>query len=270
MADAGSVRCEVDGSVAVITLDRPERLNALTGEMLRALGQHYDACDRDDDVRVIVLTGAGRAFSAGADLSGGRTFDRPSNHDTFESSPVRPRAFELHKPVLAAINGHAIGLGLTLTMQCDIRYVASEARLSIPQVRRGVVPDAHSHWTVPRIVGQARAAEILMAGREFTGRQAADWGLCSRALGATEVLAATLELAHDLAEHANPLSMAFSKQMLWRSFESSAGSIDQLEREAHLALMGRPDAIEGATAFLERRAPTWQSRVPRDLPNRAF
>jgi enoyl-CoA hydratase/carnithine racemase len=262
----GSVRCDRHDGVAVITLDRPDRLNALTGAMLRALGEHYAACAADDDVRVIVLTGAGRAFSAGADLAGGGTFDAPRDRSGFSSSPVRPPAFEVPKVVIAAVNGHAIGLGCTLALQCDLRFVAADAKLAIPQVRRGVLPDAHSHWTVARSVGAARAAEILVTGRQFTGAEAATWGLCNAALAADEVLPHALEVAREVAEQVNPLSAALSKQILRVALDVGPDAVDVLERDAHLVLMGRADAREGAVAFLERRPPVWESRVPRDLP----
>ena len=174
------VTVEVADGVAVITLNRPDRLNTFTGAMGDELGRAYAACDEDDRVRAVVVTGAGRAFCAGADMEpGGDTFAAPTN-DEFTASPVHPPAWDVRKPVIAAINGHAIGIGLTLAMQCDIRLVAEDAKLGFVHVRRGVLPDAHSHWTVPRAVGFARAADLFLTGRTFTGREAAELGLASQ------------------------------------------------------------------------------------------
>ena len=184
----------IDGGVAVVTLNRPEKLNTFTGRMGAGLGQAYADCDADETVRAVVVTGAGRAFCAGADLDpAGETFGTPG--EGFTASPVRPRAWEVRKPVIAAVNGHAIGIGLTLAMQCDIRLVAEDAKLAFAHVRRGVLPDAQSHWTVPRSIGFARATDLLLTGRTFTGEEAAALGLVSRALPAADVLPAAHEIA---------------------------------------------------------------------------
>jgi enoyl-CoA hydratase/carnithine racemase len=191
----------VTDGVAVVTLNRPEQLNTFTGRMGEELGRAYASCDADDAVRAVVLTGAGRAFCAGADMdSGGDTFAAPTSED-FSASPVDPPAWEVRKPVLAAINGHAIGIGLTLAMQCDMRLVAEDAKLGFVHVRRGVLPDAHAHWTVPRAVGHARAADLLITGRTFMGREAAELGVANRALPTNEVLPAAVEIARDIAVH---------------------------------------------------------------------
>ena len=163
--DDQDIRFEVRDGVAVITLHRPEQRNAFSGRMGVELGRAYTACDQDDDVRAVVLTGAGDAFCAGADLApGGQTFEKRDEPE-FSAAGVEPPAFAIRKPVIAAVNGHAIGLGLTLALQCDLRIVAREAKLGIVQVRRGVMPDAYAHWTLPRIVGIARAADLLLTGR---------------------------------------------------------------------------------------------------------
>jgi len=261
----GDLRFEVDDGVATLTLDRPESLNAYTGAMGRELGAAYRECDRDDAIRAVVLTGAGRAFCAGADLSpGDATFGAPGAG--FSAAAVDPPAWELRKPVIAAMNGHAVGLGLTLALQCDLRIVALEGKYGVVQVRRGVMPDAYAHWTLPRIVGLSRAAEILLTGRTFRGEEAVGLGIASRALPSAEVLPACLELARDIAANTAPLSVAFSKRLLWRSFALDPREMGRLETELHLHLMGKPDAIEGVRAHLERRPPCWQLRVSRDWP----
>jgi enoyl-CoA hydratase/carnithine racemase len=247
----------------VVMLDRPDRLNAFTGRMAAELGRAYAACDGDDSVRAVVVTGAGRAFCAGADLGGGGdTFAAPGVG--FTSSPVQPAAWEVRKPVIAALNGHAVGIGLTIAMQCDIRLVAEEATLGFLHVRRGVLPDMHAHWTVPRAIGYARASELLLTGRTFSGREAVDLGIASRALPASEVLPAALAMAHEIAVHTAPLSVGLSKRLLW--LDADRDEVGRLETEFHLHLMGAGDAREGALAFVERRAPQWQQRVSSDWP----
>jgi enoyl-CoA hydratase/carnithine racemase len=269
MPAEGAVHVHVQaGGVAVITLDRPDRLNALSAVMMEQLATAYAACDADADVRVVVLTGAGRAFCSGADLQRtGGAFRGVADPDSFRSSPVRPAAFELCKPVVAAINGHAIGLGMTLALQCDLRLMADDAKWGVVQVRRGMVGDAHSHFTLVRAVGVARAAEILLGGTTFAATDALRLGVASRVLPADEVLDASLALANDMATNASPLSMALSKRILWASADGAdAATIDEMERQAHLHLLGTSDAIEGGRAFVERRSPQFTSRVPDDLP----
>jgi enoyl-CoA hydratase/carnithine racemase len=250
--------------VAVITLQRPERLNAFTGRMGRELGEAYRACDADDDVRAVVVTGAGRAFCAGADLAGGaETFAAAEGAD-FSAAGVDPPAWRVRKLVVAAVNGSAVGIGLTLACQCDVRLFAQEGRYGVQQVRRGVVPDAYSHWTLPRLVGLARAADVLLTGRTFDGGEALALGLASRVLPAAEVLPAALALARDVAQNASPVSVALSKRLLWQSFELSWQEVGQRETALHQRLMGSADAREGPLAWLERREPRWTLRVSRD------
>jgi enoyl-CoA hydratase/carnithine racemase len=254
------VTVENADGVAVVTLNRPDRLNAFTGAMGAELGRAYAACDADDGVRAVVVTGAGRAFCAGADMEpGGDTFAAPHG-DGFTASPVQPPAWDVRKPVIAAINGHAIGIGLTLAMQCDIRLVAEDAKLGFVHVRRGVLPDAHSHWTVPRAVGFARAAELFLTGRTFTGREAAELGVASRALPSDDVLPAALDIGRDVAMHTAPLSVSLSKRLLWGSPVLDREEVGYLETEYHRLVMGTPDAREGVLAWLERRDPRWTGK----------
>jgi enoyl-CoA hydratase/carnithine racemase len=265
-----ALRAEVtSGGVAVLTLDRPDHLNAFTAAMGAELSDAYTRCDADPSVRVVVLTGAGRAFCAGADLSpGSGPFGALADPDAFTSSPVRPAAFELSKPVIAAINGHAVGIGMTLALQCDLRIMAAEAKWGVVQSRRGMVGDAHSHFTLVRSVGVARAAEILLTGATFTGADALRLGVASQVVPAGEVLGAALALAADIATHVAPTSAALSKRILWAAADgATAADVDELERAAHLALTGRPDAREGVAAFMERRDPVWSAAIPTDLPD---
>jgi enoyl-CoA hydratase/carnithine racemase len=261
-----SILFDLTDGVATVTLNRPEVRNAFGDGMGEALSDAYRRCDADDRVRAVVLTGTPPAFCAGADLSaGGGTF-RKRDEATFSAAALAVRAWDVRKPVIAAVNGHAIGIGFTIALQCDIRYFAADAKYGVVQVRRGVMGDGYSHWTLPRLAGQAAAAEILLTGRTFDGHEAKDLGVCTRVLPNGEVLAAALETAHDIAENTAPLSVAFSKRLLWDSWARTPEEIEQLETDAHHHLMGRPDAREGVVAFLERRPPDWQGSVSDEWP----
>lgn len=261
------IRFRLEDGVATIELHRPEQRNAFSGQMGEELGNAYRRCDADDAVRAIVLTGAGDAFCAGADLApGAATFGAPTG-EHFSAAAVDPPAFSLRKPVIAAVNGHAIGLGLTLALQCDLRIVAREAKLGIVQVRRGVMPDAYAHWTLPRIVGIARAADLLLTGRRFSGEEAVALGIANRVLPAVEVLPAALEIARDIARNTAPLSVAIAKRLLWESSDLTPAQVERKETALHRVLMGREDAREGVMAWLERRDPRWTSRISKDWPD---
>jgi enoyl-CoA hydratase/carnithine racemase len=253
---------ELDRGVATITLNRPQQRNAIGDGMRDELADAYRACDADDAVRVIVLTGTPPAFCAGADLtSAERTFAQPG--PGFSAAGIDVPAWSLSKPVIAAVNGHAIGLGLTLALQCDIRYFAADARYGIVQVRRGVVGDAYSHWVLPRLVGIANAAEILLAGVTFDGHRAVQLGLGSRVLDAADVLPAAHDLAYDIAQNTAPMSVAASKRLLWDSFDLDREAVLARETDIHLVLMDHEDAKEGVRAHLDRCPPRWTG-VPRD------
>jgi enoyl-CoA hydratase/carnithine racemase len=252
--------------VALLTLDRPERLNAFSGAMGRALAAAYRRCDEDDDVRAVVLTGAGRAFCSGADTSdAARTFDVGAGAE-FSAAGVAFPAFLVRKLVIAAVNGHAIGLGLTLALQCDVRFFAREGRYGAVQVRRGAMPDAYSHWTATRALGLARAAELLLTGRSFEGDEVERLGLATRVLPAAEVLPAALALARDVAANAAPLSVAVSKRLLWDAPSLPIEEVGRRETVLHRALFALPDCVEGPVAFAEKRPPVWKGRVGRDWP----
>jgi len=258
---------ERDGPVGIVTLDRPDVLNAFSGRMGDAVQDAYRAFDADDSVRAVVLTGAGRAFCAGADFSNGpAVFGSQEGRPEFSSDPFRFHAWDVRKPVIAAINGHAVGIGMTMTLHCDIRIVAADAKLGIVQNRRGVMPDLRAHWTLPRLVGHARATELLLTGRMFSGAEAAAWGLATEALPADEVLPRAVALAHEIATCVAPVSAAVSKRLLWWDPAPSSDEIDRLETDLHRHLMGRPDAREGVLAFVERRDPVWAMTLADDWP----
>ena len=260
------IRFEVRDQVATITLHRPDARNAFGGSMRTELEDAYRVCDTDDGIRAVVLTGTPPAFCAGADLSGGGdTFGAP-DAATFSAAAIDPPAWEIRKPVIAAVNGHAIGLGLTLAIQCDLRFMAADAKYGVVQVRRGVMGDAYVHWALPRIVGMANAAEVLLTGATFDGRDMQRLGIASRCLPNDEVLPAAWAMARDIAVNTAPMSVAFSKRLLWQSFELDRAEVGRLETELHHHLMGSDDAREGVMAFLERRDPVWARRVSVDWP----
>ena len=256
---------DADG-VACIALNRPEARNAFSGAMGTSLGEAYRRCDEDDAIRAVVLTGRGDSFCVGADMGAGEETFAAQDSAAFSAAAFDPPAFRVRKPVVAAVNGHAIGLGLSIALQCDIRLFAAEGKYGIVQVRRGVMPDAYSHYTLPRIIGLSRAADLLLSGRRLDGAEAGDLGLASRVLPASEVLPAALEMARDMAIHAAPLSVAVTKKLLWESSELSPEDVERKETALHHHLMGRADAIEGVMAYLERREPDWKLSVQRDWP----
>jgi enoyl-CoA hydratase/carnithine racemase len=261
-----------DVGVATITLHRPDVRNAFSGRMGAELSDAYTRCDTDNDIRAVVLTGTPPAFCAGADMTpGDATFARPAGADAgaFTASPVRPPAWEVRKPVIAAVNGHAVGIGLTLALQCDLRYIARDAKYGVVQARRGVIGDCMSHWTLPRVAGLANAADILLTGRLFDGGEAKELGVANRVFeNADDVLSAAIETARDIAVNVAPLSAALSKRLLWDSIANSRTphEVERLETALHHVVMGSEDAKEGVRSFVERRAPTWTLRVSEDWP----
>ena len=265
MTDAVLVERREPG-ILLVTFNRPDTMNAFSSDMSTGLIDALRSADGDDSIRVVVVTGAGRAFCAGADFSTGSGAFAAPTKKTFSSDPLDGfHPWECRKPVIAAINGHAVGIGLTMTLQCDIRIVAEEAKLGVVQNRRGVLPDAHAHWTLPRLVGHGRATEILLTGKMFRGTDAAAWGLATEALPADEVLDRALDLAAEIAIHTAPVSVGVSKRLLWMS-APSPGEINELERDLHLHLMGTADSREGVQAFMEKRTPEWSLSPTADWP----
>lgn len=252
----------VADGVATLTLNGPETLNAFSARTAAELSAAYAECDAEDAVRVIVLTGAGRAFCAGADLSADAAAFAPRGED-FSASPIQPPAFEVRKLVIAAVNGHAIGIGFTMALQCDLRFVAEDAKLAIPQVRRGMLGDAQSHYTLRTIAGAGVAADLLLTGRTIDGNEAVRLGIANQALPAHDVLPAALELARDVAVNASPASIALSKRLLWDDLPRE--QVRERETAAHHLLMNHPDAAEGPAAWREKRAPHWGLKVS-ELP----
>ena len=275
MPEFEHVRYAVDDGIATLTLHRPERLNAVNTAMLREIVAALDAADGDDEVRAVIVTGAGRAFCAGADLGeGGKTFDaialgRESTLATHEDGGgvVTLRVFDMNKPVIAAINGPAVGFGVTLTLPMDIRIASRQARLGFVVTRRGVVPEACSTWFLPRLVGIARAAEWVYTGRVFDAEEARAGGLVSRVVAADALLPTARELALEIARHTSAVSVALARHMLWKMLGADHPmDAHRLDSQA-MAFTGRSaDAYEGVTAFLEKRPARFPLRPSVDMP----
>jgi enoyl-CoA hydratase/carnithine racemase len=262
-----SIIYDLSDGVATITLNRPEVLNAFGGQMASELSAAFRRADADEAVRAVVLTGTPPAFCSGADLSEGATTFRKRDESSFSAGAIAMPPWDVRKPVIAAVNGHAVGIGFTLTLQCDIRIFASDAKYGIVQVRRGVMGDAYSHWTLPRIAGQSGAAEILLTGRPFDGARAKELGVCSQVVANDKVLPVALELARDIAATTAPRSVAASKALLWSAWELDRGEVERRETALHHDLMGHPDAHEGVLAYLERRAPRWTGTLADGFPH---
>jgi len=265
---------EVQEQIATIILNRPEQLNAWNATMMRELGRAMLACDRDDEIRAVVVTGAGRAFCAGSDLSTGeKAFETASmEKGAAEKAAERqyhgyagPFPWQIRKPVFAAINGHAIGVGITYPMTCDVRIVAEDAKVQFAFVRRGVLPELWSHKIVPQMAGLSNAADLLLTGRMISGRELVDLGLASAALPAEQVLEATQQRAREVLLAA-PVSVAISKQLLWKGLHASLADLGPQEARLFGWTSSRADAEEGVASFLQKRVPDWKLSVARETP----
>ena len=252
--------------IGLITLARPDRLNVVGWQMLGELGELYRRCDADASVRVVVISGSGDAFCAGADLSQGDAFAANATGD-FSSCPLAMQAWEVRKPVIAACNGHAIGVGLGIALQCDMRVVARQAKYGLLQNRRGIVADFGVEWLLPRLVGFERAFEVLVRGIRVDGQTAHDWGLAAYVADTDAVLDCALEIATDMVRNCSPLVMAMHKRLLWRGLELSRDAFVGLETQALHHSMRQPDALEGGMAWVEKRPPRWDEDWTRRWPD---
>lgn len=281
--------CETSGHVLTITLNRPEKMNAFDPVMIAAFLDVLSRADADDDVRAIVVTGSGRAFSAGADISGKDTFDFDARPDKaalgsprradgtidYSHPAVRDNggrmALRIHaslKPVIAAINGPAIGLGATLTLPMDIRLASEDARFAFPFVRRGLVQEACSSWFLPRIVGISTALEWCLTGRMLSAQDALSHGLVRSLHKGEDLLDAAQTLAREIADNAAPVSVALSRSLLYGGLAAECpADIHGLESSAVYTRGRSPDLKEGIAAFREKRAPDFRQMVSRDMPD---
>jgi enoyl-CoA hydratase/carnithine racemase len=270
------IRYEVADRVLTITLDRPERLNAFTPTMARELIEAFDRADADDDVRAIVVTGAGRGFCAGADLApDGSTFDWRGRVGAGSGAEiprdgggqVALRIFASTKPVIAAINGPAVGVGITMTLPMDIRLAADGARIGFVFARRGIVPEACSSWFLPRLVGIGQAMEWVATGRVFTAAEALAGGLVRSVHPEDRLLGAARALADEIAEHTAPVSVALARRLMWTMLGADHPMVaHRADSRAMFARGQSADAREGITSFLEKRPPRFADRVSDGLP----
>jgi enoyl-CoA hydratase/carnithine racemase len=256
---ADGITVERDGATAVIWLDRPDRGNAFTSAMQTELHRQLHHLDSDESVRAVVVTGRGRHFSTGADMEPGATnfaFDDERHRAAREEMAARPRPWELRTPIIAALNGSAVGIGLTFPVQWDIRIVNQSAKYGFVFTRRGLIPEQNSLWLLPRLVGFARALELLLTGRIFTGAEAREFGLATESLPGTEVLARAMEIARDIAEATAPAAVGVTKQLAYNMLaETDREAAFYREWEAFRWLGRQDDSAEGVASFLERRPP---------------
>ena len=271
--DFEEIRYEVADGVLTIILHRPDRLNAFTPTMQGELIEAFDRADADDAVRAVVVTGAGRAFCAGADLGGGGdTFDWRSRQEDGEvprdgGGQVTLRIFASTKPVIAAINGPAVGVGITMTLPMDVRIASDEARMGFVFTRRGIVPEACSSWFLPRVVGISQAMEWAATGRVFSAQEALAGGLVRSLHPAGEVLDAARSLAREIAEHTAPVSVALARRMMWTMLGADHPMAAHRADSRGMFSRGQSeDAREGVTSFLEKRPARFTDRVSDGLP----
>jgi len=268
------ITTEVAERVLTITLNRPERLNAWTATMGRELIEAFDRADGDDEVGAIIVTGAGRGFCAGADLAaGGETFDwrkraAAGSVPRDNGGQFTLRVFASTKPVIAAINGPAVGVGATMTLPMDVRLAAEEARIGFVFARRGIVPEACSSWFLPRVVGISRAVEWVATGRVFGAQEALEAGLVRSLHPAGELLDAARALAREIVENTAPVSVALARQMMWRMLGAGHPMLAHRADSRGIFHRGQSaDAVEGVSSFLEKRPARFTDRVSDGLPD---
>jgi enoyl-CoA hydratase/carnithine racemase len=279
---------DVADNIATLTLHRPDKLNAFTGVMMAEMIDAFDKADADDAVRVVIVTGAGRAFCAGADLSAGaKTFDYAARSDRPEkagaetngevdwsSEAVRDgggrltlRIFESKKPVIGAINGAAVGVGATMQLPMDIRIASETARFGFVFARRGIVPEACSSWFLPRLVGISKAMEWCSTGRVFDAQEALAGGLVSKVVKPEALLETARALAREIADNTAPVSIALTRQMLWRMLGADHPmEAHRIDSRAIFARGRQGDAREGVVSFLEKRPAKFPDQVSKDMP----
>ncbi len=278
---------DVQDNILTITLNRPEKLNAFTGTMQAELIDAFDRADADEAVRAIIVTGAGRAFCAGADLSsGGNTFDRAAR-DPSRAAPltadgevdwsdervrdgggrVTLRIFESLKPVIAAVNGPAVGIGVTMQLAMDIRLASTEARFGFVFSRRGIVTEAASSWFLPRIVGISQALEWIYSGRVFPADEAKEGGLVKRVLAPDDLMPAARAIAREIADNTAPVSIALMRQMLWRMLGADHPmEAHKIDSRGIYSRGASADVKEGVTSFLEKRPARFPNTIAKDMP----
>ena len=261
---------EVEDGVLTLTLNRPEKLNATTEAMNREIIQAFDAADGDDNVRAIVVTGAGRAFCAGADLSGGsETFDYAVEGIKRDGGGlVTLRMFDCKKPIIGAVNGAAVGFGATFTLAMDVRLAAQEARYGFVFSKRGIVPEACATWFLPRIVGVSQALDWIYSGRVFGAEEAKEAGLVRAVYPQSDLLYEARELARSYTAESSAISVALSRQMVWKLLGADHPMEAHKLDSRGVTYMGKSaDSREGVASFLEKRPPRFPMKVSTDMPD---
>ncbi|MDH4326143.1 MAG: crotonase/enoyl-CoA hydratase family protein [Betaproteobacteria bacterium] len=268
------IHYDVAERIATITLHRPEKLNAFTGVMRDELVDAFSRADADDEVRAVIVTGAGRAFCAGADLSAGSaTFDYAKREGLSAEThrdgggQVTLRIFEMKKPVIAAVNGSAVGIGATMLLPMDVRLCSAEARFGFVFTRRGIVPEACSSWFLPRLVGISQALEWTLSGRVFPAEEALAGRLVSKVVVPDELLPAARLLAKEIVDNTAPVSVALARQMMWRMLGADHPvEAHKVDSRGIFHMGASSDVAEGIAAFREKRTPKFGMRVSRDMP----
>lgn len=276
MSSYETISCDVADRVLTITLDRPDRLNAFNNQMRHELIAAFDEADADDDVRAIVMTGRGRGFCAGADLGGGGgTFDRSQNADGEVINDIHRdggglvslRIYQLNKPIIAAINGAAVGVGVTMTLPMDIRIASESAKFGFVFARRGIVPEACSSYFLPRVVGISRAAEWCYSGRVFDAAEALDGGLVRDVVPDDQLLDRAHALAQEIAQNTSAISVSMTRHMLWKMLGAEHPmEAHKVDSRAIQALGKGADANEGVKSFLEKRPAEFALKPSEDMP----
>jgi enoyl-CoA hydratase/carnithine racemase len=285
----GTIIYDLGDNIATITLNRPEKLNAFTGQMMEELIDAFDRVDADDNVRAVIVTGAGRGFCAGADLSAGAdTFDYSARKDRPDRRPViKPdgqvdlsdesvrdgggrltlRIFDCLKPVIAAVNGPAVGVGVTMQLAMDIRLASENARFGFVFSRRGIIPEACSSWFLPRVVGISQALEWAYSGRVFSAQEALEGRLIKKIYPPNELLAGARELAREIADNTAQVSVALIRQMMWRMLGADHPmEAHKIDSRGIFTRGSSPDVKEGVSSFLEKRPAKFPNKVSTDMP----
>ena len=283
LPDFETISLDIDDGIATLTLNRPEKMNAFTGKMMQEIIAAFDITDADDEVGAVIVTGSGeRAFCAGADLSeGAKTFDYEARAQTGEvgriseedirrdgGGRVTLRIYESLKPVIGAINGAAVGIGVTMQLPMDIRIASDTARFGFVFARRGIVPEACSSWFLPRLVGISRALEWCYSGKVFDAEEALDGGLVRAIYPQAQLMDKAREMAREIIDNTAPVSIALTRQMLWRMLGADHPMEAHIVDSAAIFDRGQTDdAREGVMSFLEKRAPKYPEKVSSGLPN---
>ncbi|TWB88914.1 enoyl-CoA hydratase/carnithine racemase [Bradyrhizobium macuxiense] len=270
------ITCDIDGPLMIVTLNRPDKLNAYTGTMGAEIADAFQRADEDDNVRAIIVTGAGRAFCAGADVSGGaNSFDTSGSHGAgvFASAGQRSgrfveAIFNCRKPSIAAINGAAVGVGITMTLPMDIRIASRGAKIGFIFARRGLVPEAGSAWFLPKLVGLPQSLRWCLSGRTFDADEAQAGGLVSEVVEPDALLKRARQIAHEMTAETSAVSVALTRQMLWR-FAGAPDPFELLAIDKPMSVErgGHADVREGVQSFIEKRKPAFPGKVSQDMPS---